>query len=71
MSRAEGGNENKKEEDCTFFDSENGKCNIYERRLLDCRLFPFDIKLADNKAEYIIGYYPNLCDRDLPDEIEM
>lgn len=56
---------------CTFFDLNEGKCNIYERRPLDCRLFPFDIKLEDNKSEYIIGYYPDLCERNLPDEREM
>lgn len=71
MCRVEKDVEDKKDSRCTFFDTNDNKCNIYERRPLDCRLFPFDIKLADNKTEYIIGYYPDLCDRALPDEREM
>lgn len=71
MSRVEKDSDNGKEESCTFFDMSKKRCSIYERRPIDCRLFPFDIKLADNKAEYIIGYYPGLCERNLPDEREM
>lgn len=51
---------------CHFFDYSEKKCKIYEGRPIDCRLFPFDIKLSGDKTEYIIGYYPDLCDRDLP-----
>lgn len=71
MRRIEKNSENKKETRCTFFDPNEQRCNVYNRRPLDCRLFPFDIKLAENKAEYVIGYYPNLCERNLPDEREM
>lgn len=51
---------------CHFFDYSEKKCKIYEARPIDCRLFPFDIKLSVDKTEYIIGYYPDLCDRALP-----
>lgn len=71
MRRIEKNSTDKKDTRCTFFDPNEQRCNVYERRPLDCRLFPFDIKLADNKAEYIIGYYPDLCERALPDEREM
>ena len=52
---------------CHFFDYTAKKCRIYEGRPIDCRLFPFDIKLSKNKSEYIIGYYTDLCERTLPD----
>lgn len=56
---------------CYFFDMETKQCKIYDNRPIDCRLFPFDIRLSGNKAEYIIGYYPDLCDRELPEFSEM
>lgn len=71
MRRIEKNSEDKKDTRCTFFEPNEQRCTVYERRPLDCRLFPFDIKLAENKAEYIIGYYPDLCDRNLPDERDM
>ena len=52
---------------CYFFNQDTKKCRIYEGRPIDCRLFPFDIKLSKDKSEYIIGYYTELCDRMLPD----
>ena len=52
---------------CFFFNQDTKKCRIYEGRPLDCRLFPFDIKLSKDKSEYIVGYYTELCDRMLPD----
>ncbi len=52
---------------CHFFDLDGKKCRIYEGRPIDCRLFPFDIKLSKDKSEYIIGYYRDLCERVLPD----
>lgn len=71
MQREEKGAGDKKVECCTFFDKNTNKCAVYEKRPLDCRLFPFDIKLSDDKTEYVIGYYPSLCERNLPDEEEM
>jgi len=71
MSRIEKDNEEGRDGGCIFFDTREDKCDIYERRPLDCRLFPFDIKLSDDKTEYIIGYYPDLCERELPYENEM
>lgn len=71
MHRIEKNTACKKETRCTFFEPNEERCNIYASRPLDCRLFPFDIKLAENRAEYIIGYYPDLCERTLPDEREM
>ena len=56
---------------CHFFDYDSKECKIYSCRPLDCRLFPFDIKLAKNKSEYVIGYYTDLCDRELPEHNTM
>jgi len=36
---------------CIFW---NGKCEIYEHRPLDCRLFPFDIDVIDNEFYWIV-----------------
>ena len=52
---------------CHFYNMEEQKCRIYEGRPIDCRLFPYDIKLSEDKKEYIIGYYTGLCERNLPD----
>lgn len=52
---------------CHFFDIDEQRCKIYEGRPIDCRLFPYDIKLSDDKKEYVIGYYTTICDRYLPD----
>lgn len=57
----------KVESGCHFFDINKKQCRIYDGRPIDCRLFPFDIKLSNNKNEYIVGYYPDLCERQLPD----
>lgn len=51
---------------CHFFDYNSRQCRIYSGRPIDCRLFPFDIKLSKNKDKYIIGYYTDLCARPLP-----
>lgn len=56
---------------CYFFDMETKNCKIYSGRPIDCRLFPFDIRLSGNRSEYIIGYYPDLCDRELPEFFDM
>lgn len=52
---------------CHFYDLEENKCKIYNMRPVDCRLFPFDIKLDTKTNEYWVGYYNDLCDRQLPD----
>lgn len=51
---------------CYFYDIEEKRCKIYQGRPIDCRLFPFDIKLTEDKQEYVIGYYTELCERNLP-----
>lgn len=51
---------------CCFFNINTNICGIYEQRPIDCRLFPFDIKLSPTKGEYVIGYYTTLCERELP-----
>lgn len=56
---------------CHFYDLRENKCTIYDKRPIDCRLFPFDIKLDENTNEYWIGYYDELCERSLPDETTM
>lgn len=55
-------------EHCYFYDCAGKQCRIYENRPTDCRLFPFDIKLKKNTDEYWVGYYNELCDRNLPDK---
>ncbi len=52
---------------CHFYDYNENRCKIYDMRPVDCRLFPFDIKLDPNTNEYWVGYYNDLCDRHLPD----
>ena len=52
---------------CYFYDRNENRCKIYDIRPTDCRLFPFDIKLDRETNEYWIGYYEDLCDRQLLD----
>lgn len=52
---------------CHFYDVNEHKCTIYDIRPVDCRLFPFDIRLDKDTDEYWIGYYDELCERSLPD----
>ena len=40
---------------CHFFDIENQNCKIYNGRPIDCRLFPYDIKLSEDTKEYVIN----------------
>lgn len=56
---------------CHFYDVDAHRCKIYDTRPTDCRLFPFDIKLDPNTNEYWLGYYDELCERNLPDEQAM
>lgn len=53
---------------CYFYNRDKNQCTIYNIRPTDCRLFPFDIKLDPYTNEYWIGYYSDLCDRQLPDQ---
>lgn len=65
---------------CFFYDYEKKRCQVYQHRPIDCRLFPFDIRLNNKKRpgqsqavdnEYWVGYYPGLCCKDLPSKEEM
>ena len=56
---------------CHFYDAEQQTCKIYEGRPIDCRLFPFDIRLSNSRKEYVIIYYTNLCNCHLPDKAIM
>lgn len=56
---------------CHFFDYTEKKCRIYSKRPVDCRLFPFDIVLNKSTGEYEVGYYPTVCNRQLPDYAKM
>ncbi len=56
---------------CHFYDTKEHRCTIYDMRPVDCRLFPFDIRLNKETNEYWIGYYDELCERSLPDETTM
>lgn len=56
---------------CHFFDTVDNRCRIYAGRPIDCRLFPFDIRLDETKSQYMIVYYSALCDKVLPEYSEM
>lgn len=56
---------------CHFFSIEEQKCGIYDGRPIDCRLFPYDVKISENTREYVIGYYTELCARSIPDKTVM
>lgn len=45
--------------ECVFWDSNNKRCSIYEKRPFDCRAYPFDIRLIDGKYRWIV-YLCNL-----------
>ncbi|MDR0889659.1 MAG: YkgJ family cysteine cluster protein [Oscillospiraceae bacterium] len=55
---------------CLFFNQTNSKCEIYDNRPIDCRLFPYDIVFDEETHEYWVGYYDELCDRQLPQDME-
>ncbi|MHA1347390.1 MAG: YkgJ family cysteine cluster protein [Candidatus Heimdallarchaeaceae archaeon] len=47
--------------DCYFL-SENGLCNIYEHRPLDCKLFPLFVKIKqEGEKEYRLRWYVWYC----------
>lgn len=47
---------NKKENStqCVFWDAEKKNCSIYEHRPFDCRAYPFDIILINDKYHWIV-----------------
>jgi len=47
---------------CSFY--KNNQCKIYEDRPIDCRIFPFDIKLKKDGRCYLIHYNSNKCQID-------
>lgn len=44
---------------CIFY--KNNQCTIYEMRPLDCRIFPYDIKLENDGNYYLVYYKSNKC----------
>ena len=44
---------------CYFY--RNNQCTIYDIRPLDCRIFPYDIKLEKDGAYYLVYYKSNNC----------
>ena len=39
---------------CVFWDEKNRSCSIYEKRPFDCRAYPFDIHLVNEKYHWIV-----------------
>lgn len=39
-----------------MFLGENGTCQVYDRRPLECRIFPFDIWIADRTPLWLLWY---------------
>ncbi len=48
-----------KDNACYFY--RNNKCTIYEIRPIDCRIFPYDIKIGKDGNYYLIYYKVNSC----------
>lgn len=44
---------------CFFY--QNNQCTIYDIRPLDCRIFPYDIKLEKDGNYYLVYYKSNNC----------
>lgn len=44
---------------CYFY--RNNKCMIYEMRPIDCRIFPYDIKLEKDGNYYLVYYKSDMC----------
>lgn len=47
-------NKKKNSTQCIFWDEKEKNCSIYEHRPFDCRTYPFDIILIDNKYHWIV-----------------
>jgi hypothetical protein len=39
---------------CIFWDAEKKNCSIYDERPFDCRSYPFDVLLINNKYHWIV-----------------
>ena len=48
-----------KNNNCYFY--KNNKCTIYDIRPIDCRMFPYDIKLEPDGNYYLVYYKSNDC----------
>ena len=44
---------------CYFY--KNNNCTIYDVRPIDCRIFPYDIKLEKDGNYYLVYYKTNIC----------
>ena len=44
---------------CCFY--KNNRCTIYDIRPIDCRIFPYDIKLENNGNYYLVYYKSDKC----------
>lgn len=51
---------------CRFHDAASGKCNIYDSRPIDCRLYPLDVLFQDGKYYWILWQYCEIT----PDDLE-
>lgn len=45
---------------CRFY--KDCKCSIYDIRPIDCRIFPYDIKLEEDGEYYLVYYLSNNCE---------
>jgi Fe-S-cluster containining protein len=50
---------------CRFHDVKSGRCNIYNARPLDCRLYPLDIMLIDGRYFWILREYCRISTEDI------
>lgn len=50
----------KKNNACIFY--KKCKCGIYNIRPIDCRIFPYDIKLENDGNYYLVYYVPSHCE---------
>jgi len=50
---------------CRFHDTASGRCNIYEVRPIDCRLYPLDVLFKDGKYFWILWQYCEVTPEDL------
>lgn len=55
---------------CGFFNQKTGRCNIYQYRPLDCRLFPLSIHKENNKYFLILYNHCQLNKKQIQQLIE-
>lgn len=53
--------------ECYFY--HKGKCSIYENRPIDCKLFPFDLKISKKTNHLNLVKYDSVCPS-LPEKME-